>query len=81
MIWRPGLRCPRPGRIRCLDVHRRAEGLARCGQVELDEFRAAGDAERTRLKVEMEIACTELDAAFRPEAVVGSENTESVADR
>jgi len=30
-----------------------------------DDFRAAGDAGRARLKAEMESACTELDAAFK----------------
>jgi len=48
--------------LMCIDELKALHAVAKS---KLDEFRAAGDAERTRLKVEMEIACTELDAAFK----------------
>ncbi len=41
------------------------KALHAIAQSKLDEFRAAGDTERARLKAEMKSAWNELDAAFK----------------
>ena len=41
------------------------KALHAIAQSKFDEFRAAGDAERARLKAEMKSAWNELDAAFK----------------
>jgi len=58
------------------------KALHAIAQSKFDEFRAAGDTERARLKAEMKSAWNELDAAFKvPKPSPKRRRAESKADR